>query len=71
MKPYDIISEQLTSMGLSPYEAREFIKLAKKINPTEKQQEAFGRELNQAIPFEGGMGFSESVVAMKRAMSGI
>lgn len=50
--------------GLTESEAQTFIDLLKKIKPTEEDTTAFDTEMEEGVPFEGGMGFTEALTGL-------
>ena len=63
----DQIKENLNICGLTPQESEEFIKLINKLNIPKSWIDNFYKEWDDScvIPFEGGMFFSEALVALK------
>jgi len=61
---YNSYMKALQERGLSEDEARIFLNLMVKVKPTQKDEEAYTHECNEAIPFEGGMGFTEALTAL-------
>lgn len=57
--------KQLTDRGLTPLESEIFIELLEKLKATPEDIEAFYTEMEQVIPFEGGMGFTEALTGLK------
>lgn len=66
MRKYNL--ETLTQRGLTETEANVFLDLLEKINPTDEDLEGFYTEMENGIPFEGGMGFSEALTGLKESM---
>lgn len=66
MRKYDL--ETLTQRGLTETEANAFLDLFEKIKPTNEDLEGFYAEMENIIPFEGGMGFSEALTGLKESM---
>ena len=61
--------EALIKRGLNEAEANTLYNLLKKIKLTEGDKAGFNHELEQGIPFEGGMGFSEALTALIYAIN--
>lgn len=55
----------LTKRGLTDDEAKTFLDLLDKVKLTQEDINAFESEMNEGIPFEGGMSFSEALTALK------
>jgi hypothetical protein len=55
----------LLERGLNQKEAEQFMGLLEKITPTNSDIEGFYEEMEQSIPFEGGMGFVEALTGLK------
>jgi hypothetical protein len=66
MRKYNL--ETLTQRGLTETEANVFLDLLEKIKPTDEDLEGFYTEMENGIPFEGGMGFSEALTGLKESM---
>jgi hypothetical protein len=58
----------LRERGLSADEALAFINLLNKITPTKEDTKGFYTEMDEGIPFEGGMGFTEALTGIKISM---
>ena len=55
----------LIERGLSDEEAKIFLGLLRKISLTKKDYEAFDSVMENDIPFEGGMSFTEALTGLK------
>lgn len=55
----------LRKRGLTDEEAKTFLVLLDKVKLTQEDIDAFESEMNEGIPFEGGMSFSEALTALK------
>ena len=60
--------KSLVDRGLTEAEAEQFYSLLEKVKPTAEDEAAFDHECDEAIPFEGGAGFTEALTGLKRAM---
>lgn len=60
--------ESLMRRGLTETEANIFLDLLKKVKLTDEDLEGFYTEMENGIPFEGGMGFSEALTGLKESM---
>ncbi len=58
----------LTKSNLSIGEAELFYSLSCKIKPPEEEIEAFYTEMDNGIPFEGGMGTIEAIVGLTESL---
>ena len=58
----------LSDMGLNESESEQLLALINKAKPTYAQVQEFYDELEQEKPFDGGMSFEQSVVAMKEGL---
>lgn len=58
----------LTKSNLSVGEAEIFYILSHKIKPPKEEIEAFYNEMNNDIPFEGGMGTTEAIVGLAESL---
>mgnify|MGYP003344131537 CR=1 FL=1 len=60
--------ESLLDRGLTEDEAKQFTPLLEKLTPTQEDIDAFYREMEQGIPFEGGMCFTEALTGLKESL---
>ena len=58
----------LEDMGLSKEDSEQLLRLLANAKPTYAQVQEFYDELEQEKPFDGGMSFEQSVVAMKESL---
>lgn len=58
----------LIKSNLSIGEAELFYTLSCKIKPPKEEIEAFYREMDNSIPFEGGMGTTEAIVGLTESL---
>jgi hypothetical protein len=58
----------LTKSNLSIDEAELFYTLSCKIKPPEEEIDAFYKEMENSIPFEGGMGATEAIVGLTESI---
>ncbi len=58
----------LIERGLSEEESKTFLDLLNKIKLTDEDINGFYQEMEEGIPFEGGMGFTEALTGLKEAM---
>ena len=70
METKDYNLKNLINRGLTPEEANTFLELLNKFKPTKDDIEGFEEEMNNAIPFEGGIGFTEALTGLKKAAGG-
>jgi hypothetical protein len=61
----ELNKQQLKERGLSDEQISQFLSILDVLTPTEEDYEAFDSEMNEGIPFEGGMGFTEALTALK------
>lgn len=57
--------KSIQARGLNEIEAKQFMELLDKVQPTEEDTKSFYKEMAEGIPFEGGMGFTEALTGMK------
>ena len=60
--------KSLLDRGLTEDEAKQFTTLLEKLTPTQEDIDAFYREMEQGIPFEGGMCFTEALTGLKESL---
>ena len=58
----------LTKSNLSIGEAELFYTLSCKIKPPKEEIESFYREMDNGMPFEGGMGTTEAIVGLSESL---
>lgn len=60
--------EALLGGGLTKKEALKIYALLKKVQLAKEDVDYFEKEMNAAIPFEGGMSFSEALIGLRLAI---
>lgn len=58
----------LMERGLSKKEANRFMELLHVMIPTKEDTDNFYKEMEEAIPFEGGMGFTEALTGLVESL---
>ena len=60
--------ESLKKRGLTDKQIIQFLSILEDLKPTEEDYEAFDSEMEEGIPFEGGMSFTEALTALKTTL---
>ncbi len=63
LKPH--YTQMLLKWGMSSRDITSLFRIVHKFKPPEEQVNSFYKEMEQGIPFEGGMGFLEAMIGLK------